>query len=242
MLTPSLDSEWRAAWIEGERKGGGTEGATSGIITGMAILQSVPIMVLTWPVAVGVMAGTTALGALGQHFDSGSLSRVSDEDRGALLAASANLHPDRLLREAVTKGLIHRTARPPIPILWYPNSGPDTPGTDPLVDARSQGADGLLEIATETFGLAGGEDEETFGVFLRVRAQVLDVAGGRLRYQRVLEYGPGRRLSGAPPAASYSIEFLALDQARVFRQEVREAIERIARILAEDPALPLAPR
>ena len=220
----------------------GSEGATSGLISGMAILQSVPMFILTWPIAVGVVAGTTALGALGQHVDSSSLAHVESEDREALLAAAAVLHPDRLMREAIGNGLANRMARPPIPIPWHLAWGPDTPGNDPLADARAQGADGLLEIAAESFGLAAGEDVETFGVFLRVRAQIMDVAGGRLRYQRVLEYGPGRRLSGAPPAAAYSLEFLALDQARVFRQEAREAIERMARVLAEDPALPLTPR
>jgi hypothetical protein len=134
------------------------------------------------------------------------------------------------------------TARPPVPILWYPTLGPDTAGTDPLAEARDRGADGLLELGVEAFGLAGGEDEATFGFFIRIRARVVESAGGKLRYERVLEYGPGQRLPGVPPADVYSVEFLAADQAQVFRQQVRETVGRIARALAEDPAFPLAPR
>jgi hypothetical protein len=243
MLTPTFDPVWQGAWIEGDAKAlGGREGAVSGFVTGMTILQMVPIAFMTWPVAVGVVVGATALGALGQHFNNAPLGYVSIEDRAVLLAAAANLHPDRLLRDAVTDRLTDLTARPPIPILWYPTWGPDTAGTDPLADARKQGADGLLELAVEAFGLAAGEDEKTFGVFIRIRARVVDPAGGGLRYEQVLEYGPGQRLPGVPPADAYSVEFLAVDQARVFRQQVQETIDRIARVLAEDPALPLTPR
>jgi hypothetical protein len=242
MLTPVFEPPWQAAWIEGEGKPMGVGGANSGFLTGVAILQAFPIAFLTWPVAVGIVAGTTALGALGQHLDSSSLAHVSTEDRATLLAASASLRPDRLLRDAVANTLTDLTARPPIPILWYPAWGPDTPASDPLADARTQGADGLVELATEAFGLAAGEDEETFGIFIRIRARVVDPAGGELRYERILEYGPGQRLPGVPPADVYSVEFLAADQALVFRQQVRNTIERMARVLAEDPAFPLAPR
>ena len=242
MLTPTFDPPWQATWIEGEPKAIGGQGAATGFVTGMAILQAMPIVILTWPAAVGVVVGATALGALGQHIENTPLAHVSSEDRATLLAAAASLHPDRLLRDAMANMLTDLTARPPIPILWYPTWGPDTQGTDPLADARTQGADGLLELATETFGLAAGEDEKTFGIFIRIRARVVDPAGGGLRYERVVEYGPGQRLPGVPPADAYSVEFLALDQARVFRQQVRVTIERIARALAEDPALPLTPR
>ena len=36
-------------------------------------------------------------------------------------------------------------------------------------------------------------------------------------------------------------EFLAADQGRVFRQVASDGIRRLARVLAEDPQLPLAP-
>jgi hypothetical protein len=242
ILTPGFQLEWQAAWIEGDRKLSGAEGATTGFFTGLVILQSTPILFLTWPVAVGVVAGSTALGAFGQHADSAPFSHVTSEDRAALLTVAANLHPDRLLREAMAKALTDRTAQPPIPIPWHPTWGPDTLGTDPLADARKQGADGVLDLGVEAFGLAAGEDEETVGVFIRIRARILESTGGGLRYERILEYGPNQRVPGLPPAATHSVEFLVVDQGRVFQQEVRETIERTTRVLAEDPALPLVPR
>lgn len=242
ILTPAFDPAWQAAWIEGDAKTMSGAGALTGFVTGISILSAMPVVFVMWPVAVGVVAGTTAMGAFGQHIDNSPLSHVSLEDRATLLAAAARLRLDRLLRDAVTNRLTDLTARPPVPVLWYPTLGPDTAGTDPLADARDRGVDGLLELGVEAFGLAAGEDEATFGFFIRIRARVVEPAGGRLRYERVLEYGPGQRLPGVPPADVYSVEFLAVDQAQVFRQQVRETVERIARALAEDPAFPLAPR
>jgi hypothetical protein len=242
ILTPGFQLAWQAAWIEGDHKFSGGAGATAGFLTGVTILQATPILFLTWPVAVGVVAGTTALGAFGQHMDSAPFSHVTSEDRAALLTVAANLHPDRLLREAMTKALTDRMAQPPIPIPWHPTWGPDTLGTDPLADARSQGADGVLDLGVEAFGLAAGEDEGTVGVFIRIHARILESAGGGLRYERILEYGPNQRVPGLPPAATHSVDFLVVDQGRVFQQEVRETIERTTRVLEEDPALPLVPR
>jgi len=46
-------------------------------------------------------------------------------------------------------------------------------------------------------------------------------------------------VAGLPAPRAHLFEFLALDQARVFRYELREILTRIATLLAEDPALPL---
>ena len=48
-------------------------------------------------------------------------------------------------------------------------------------------------------------------------------------------------MPGMPKPNAYTLEFLALDQARVFRHEMREVIGRMAAILAKDPALPVGP-
>jgi hypothetical protein len=48
-------------------------------------------------------------------------------------------------------------------------------------------------------------------------------------------------MAGMPRPAEYSLEFLALDKARVFRHELREVLVRMAAILARDTALPLGP-
>jgi hypothetical protein len=242
VLVPGVDPAWRVGWLEAKKKTQGAGGAYSGLLTGLFLVQSVPFLIGFWPAAVGVLAGTTAMGAFGAQFEPQTFVKMAADDRGTIVQAATDLNPDRLLRESTAAALAARTGRPPLSLLWHPTSGPDTPGTDPLADARGQGADGVLNVSLEAFGLAMGEDTEMFGVFVRVRAQLVESAGGGLRYERVLEYGPGRPLTGMPRPATYSLEFLALDQARVFRHEMREAIGRVARIVAADPALPLAAR
>ncbi|HSW50062.1 MAG TPA: hypothetical protein VLH09_07805, partial [Bryobacteraceae bacterium] len=59
---------------------------------------------------------------------------------------------------------------------------------------------------------------------------------------RVISYGPGQTVEGLPRSDVHTVEFLAADQGRVYRQVASDAIRRLARVLAEDPALPLAPR
>jgi len=241
VLVPGLDPAWKAGWVEGDNKGGpGAGGAYSGLLTGLMIVQSVPFFVGFWPAAVGIVAGTTALGAFGAQLDTTTFGRMTVDDRAVILQAVADLRLDHLLRETTAAVLTARTGRPPLSVLWYPTWGPDTPGTDPLADARGQGAGGVLNVSLEAFGLAMGEEKDTFGVFVRVRAQLVESTGGGIRYDRVLEHGPGRPLAGLPRPATYTLEFLALDQARVFRHEMREVIARMARIVADDPALPLA--
>lgn len=242
MLVPAYDPGWQAVWLEGNWTQPGVGGGLAGFLTGMAIVQSVPLVLLFWPAAVGVVAGTTALGVWGGQMDRSMLARLEPADRATLLEAAVGLHPDRLLRGAAAESLSRRTGQPPPVLLWHQTWGPDTRGTDPLALARDQGADGVMHLALEAFGLAVGEESETFGVFIRVRARVLASAGGGVRYERVLEHGPGRPLAGLPRATGYTLEFLTVDQARVFRQEVQMALAAVARLLAEDPALPLAAR
>jgi len=242
VLEPGVDPIWQAGWLQADRRRPGAEGAYAGLLTGLMIVQSVPFFIGFWPAAVGVVAGTTAMGALGAQFDTTTFGKMAANDRETILQAAADLRPDRLLRESTAAALAARTGRPPLLLLWYPTWGPDTPGTDPLADARGQGADGVLNISLEAFGLAMGEEADTFGVYVRVRAQLVESAGGRLRYERILEHGPGRELRGLPRPATYTLEFLGVDQARVFRHEMQEVIARMARIVAEDPALPLPAR
>lgn len=240
LLVPAFDPTWNAAWTGGDReKPGGQRGGFAGFVTGLAIVQSVPVFLLVWPAAVGIVAGTTAMGALGQQVDSGALVDMDARDRQALLEAATTLRPDRLLRESLAKALATRMGRPPLSLPWYPPWGPDTPGTDPLADARGQGADGVLDLAVEAFGLAVGDEADTVGVFVRVRARLVGSASGGLRYERILEHGPGRPLAGLPRPPVHTVDLMAFDQARVFRQEAQEMIVRMARLLAEDPALPL---
>jgi hypothetical protein len=196
---------------------------------------------VAWPVAAGIIAGSAAMGLFGENLEPGTVEKLEVGDREALREAAASLQPDRLLRESVAAELAVRTGRPSLSVPWQAPLGPDTPGTDPMAEAGRAGADGVLDLTVEAFGLAKGEDAVSYGVFVRLRARLAEAGSGRLRYERVLQHGPGRPMAGMPRPAAYTLEFLALDQARVFRHEMREVIGRMAAILARDPALPLAP-
>jgi len=242
VLAPAVDPAWHAVWLNPDRKGSPARGAYAGFLTGALIVQSAPVLIAFWPAAVGVIAGTTALSALGAQLEPTTLAKTAPDDRSALIQAALDLAPDRLLRTALAEALATRVGRPPLSLPWYSTWGPDTPGTDALADALGSGADGVLDVTLEAFGLAMGEEADTFGVFLRVRARLLESASGGLRYERVLEHGPGQPIAGLPRSGAYTLDFLAMDQSRVFRQEIQETVRRMARVLAEDPALPIVRR
>ena len=244
VLVPGFDPAWQATWVDGGGKGpgGGSGGSYAGFLTGLAFIQAVPVAVVTWPIAAGIIVGMTALGTLGEQLYPESFAGMDAGDRMALLGSASILQPDRLLRESTTTALAARMGRAPVTIPWHGTWGPDTPGNDPLADARERGADGVLDVIVEAFGLAVGDEADTFGVFVRARARLVEPVGGETRYERVLEHGPGRPLAGLPRPAVHTVEMLAVDQARVFRYETREVLVRMARVLAEDPALPVGTR
>jgi hypothetical protein len=194
-----------------------------------------------WPAAVGIVAGSVAMGMLGVAQSDPADVRLSPPDQTVIVGATTELQPERLLRESLRSALQDR-ARESLPtVIWQQAGGVEADGTDPLSDARARGLDGLLECAVEALGLAAGEERDTFGVFIQVRIRALDAHDGKLRYERVLRYGPGRTVEGLPRSDFHTIEFFATDQGRVYRQVTSDAIRRIARVLVEDPALPLAP-
>ncbi|HSD51112.1 MAG TPA: hypothetical protein VLG48_06850 [Candidatus Methylomirabilis sp.] len=238
---PTPDTTWQAEWLETDKKGITGKGALSGLMTGLGFLQMVPATMVAWPVAAGVVVGGVALGLLGEDLEPGKVAKLDVGDREALREAAATLQPDRLLRQSVAAELAVRTGRPPLFVSWQPTQGPDTLGTDPLAEARKAGADGVLELTVEAFGLAMGADEDSYGIFVRVRVKLIEAGSGSLRYERVLQHGPGGPMPGMPKPNAYTLEFLALDQARVFRYELRNLVGRMAAILAKDPALPVGP-
>ncbi len=244
ILVPGVQPAWQVEWVDtgtsAKRPGGG--GTYAGFLAGLLAVQSAPYLLAFWPAALGVVAGSTAMGALGAQRDSTTFSRMAADDRETIARTAPELRPDYLLRERTAALLAARTGRALRRLAWYPTYGPDTPGTNPLADARGEGAEGVLSVWLEAFGLAMGEEQESLGVFARARAQLVDAVGGGLRYERVLEYGPGRPLPGLPRPAAHTLEFLALDEARVFRHEMQELIGRMAGLLAADPALPVAAR
>jgi hypothetical protein len=171
-----------------------------------------------------------------------SLQRISPPDRAAIAEATKTLRPDRLFRDAMAEALARRAGGPLSAVDWQLTWGPDARGTDPLIEARDKGLDGVLEFSLDAIGLAVGEEKDTVGVFVQVRVRALDVPSGQLRYERVLSYGPGQRMEGLPRLDFYTVEFLAADKGQPYKHFASEAIWRLARLLADDPALPLPPK
>ena len=240
-LVPGYEAEQQAGWIEGERKGDMMEGARGGLMAGLSFAQMIPMFVAAWPVTAGVIGGMTLMGLLGVQFDNSTLARLDPQDRTLLAEAATRVQPNQVLHETAVDRLARRLGRPPLVVVWQPTLGADTSGTDPLVDARDRGADSVMNLIVERFGLAHGNEEDTYGIFVRVRAQLVEPKEGLLRYERIVDYGPGHPVAGLPAPRAHLFEFLALDEARPFRIELREMVMRVAILLAEDPALPLGP-
>lgn len=239
LIVPSHEAGGQATWIEGERSGDVMSGMQAGLTAGLGFAQMVPMFVSAWPVTVGIIGGMTLMGILGVQFDNSTLSRLDPQDRAMLAEAVARVQPSQVLHEAAADRLARRTGRPPIAVVWHPTLGADTSGTDPLADARERGADSVVNLFVERFGLAHGKEEDTYGIFVRVRMQLVEARDGRMRYERIVEYGPASPVAGLPAPRAHLFELLALDQARAFRYELRDILIRIAILLAEDPALPL---
>lgn len=241
MLAPAHQPAWQAAWQEEEREHPLLKGVTGGMTTGLGFLMITPMALTFWPAAVGIVVGSTAAGMLGVALSDTTEVRMSAPDRAVIVEATKKLQPDRLFRDAMDQALRRRTGQPLPVVTWRTAESSDTAGADPLVEARARGLDGMLDFSVDALGLAAGEERDTFGVFVQVRVRALDARDGQLRYERVLGYGPGQAVAGLPRSDFHTVEFLAADQGRVFRQVASDGIRRLARILAEDPQLPLAP-
>jgi hypothetical protein len=241
LLVAGYEPGRQANWIEGEQKPDIMAGAQAGMTAGMAFTQMVPMFVAAWPIAAGLIGGMTLMGVLGVQFDNSALARLDPQDRTLLAEAATRVQPNQVLQEAAADRLARRLGQRPIQVVWQPTLGADTLGTNPLADARERGADSVLNLVVERFGLARGQEEDTYGIFVRVRAQLVEPREGRLRYERIVDYGPGHLVPGLPAPRAHLFEFLALDEARPFRHELREMVGRVAGLLADDPALPLGP-
>jgi hypothetical protein len=239
LLIPAHEQTWQAAWIEQDPEHPVMKGATAGLATGIGLLMMAPEALVFWPAAVGIVVGSTAMGMLGVTQADSTNLRMTDPDQAVIAEATKNLQPDRLFRESMGQGLGRRARNPVAVVTWQQAVGPDTGGTDPLAEARARQLDGVVECTLDAIGLAVGEERDTFGVFVQVRVRALDAHDGQLRYERVLSYGPGQVVEGLPRSDFHTVEFLAADHGRVYRQVASDAIRRLARVAAEDPHLPL---
>ena len=245
ILTPAYEPVWQSAWMSKDQQDSLSQGTIAGLSTGIAILQIAPLALTFWPVAVGavgVVAGATVMGMLGVGQEDPSLQRMSPPDRTAIAEATKALRPDRLFRDAMADALGRRAGGPLAAVPWHQAWGPDTAGTDPLIEARGKGLDSVLDVELDAIGLAAGEEKDTYGVFVQVRVRALDARDGQLRYEKVLSYGPGQPVEGLPRSDFHTVELLAMDRAHLYRYLASQAIGRMASLLAEDPALPLAAR
>lgn len=241
MLVPAHQQTWQATWAEEEQDHSLLKGATGGLTTGLGFLMITPMATAFWPAAVGIVVASTAMGMLGVTQTDAADARMSAPDRAIIVEATKMLQPDRLFREAMEQALRRRTGGPLPVVPWHTAGSGDTAGTDPLIEARARGLDGVLDFAIDALGLAAGEERDTFGVFVQVRVRAVDVRDGQLRYERVLSYGPGYTVPGLPRSDFHTVEFLAADQGRVYRQVASDAIRRLARVVAADTQLPLSP-
>lgn len=241
VLVPAHQQAWQATWVDEDQEHSLLKGATGGLTTGLGFLMVTPMAATFWPAAVGIVVASTAMGMLGATRTDPAEARMSEPDRAVIVEATRKLQPDRLFREAMEQAVRSRTAEPLQVVTWHMAASADTAGTDPLIEARARGLDGVLDFSIDALGLSAGEERDTFGIFVQVRVRALDARDGRLRYERVLSYGPGIAVPGLPRSDFHTVEFLAADQGRVYRQVASDAIRRLARVLAADAQLPLAP-
>lgn len=235
ILAPVQAPAWQGQWVEREQTRSPLHGAGTGLLLGLTASQIGPVAVLFWPAAVGLVAGAAVLGAAGGLQPDPDPSRFSTADREAIAAATLQLRPDALLQKYAAEVLAARSGRAVDRIPWEPGSPPASSGS-------AQEADGLLELAIELLGLTAIEEADVFGILLQVRARLWDAQSGALRYERVLIHGPTAPLPDLPRPPVHSLDILAMDNARAYRHQVAEIVRHVARVIAADPALPVANR
>jgi hypothetical protein len=244
ILVSGGDAAWQGKWIapsSGRTEDGAVaRGATTGFTLGLMIPQLGGAALMFWPAAVGIVAGATLIGAVGgalQHdkpgADDDALS--SNPDRRAIAEATAALRPDQLLTKSVAEVLARRTGRP---LPWSPAGPAPAPGLPP----PSTDADGVLQVTLEVLGLSTTDEPELFGLLLQVRVQAFDLQTGQLRYERVIAHGPMNPMPEIPRPPAHSLDLMAMENAQVYRHQVTEIVRHVARLIAEDPALPVVSR
>ncbi len=216
------------------------EGMGVGFLTGMNLVSLLPLFVVT-PVAVGGLIGlATAVGGIAGATAPGQGSWKPTADQKALEAALGQMRPQAEVRERFREE-VEGIVRGPAPAVAQPAADPNGQPVDYAALAKGAGADAVADLRIVAFGVAGGEMIFSLAVFAGVRARVFRGSDGALIYDKVIAQSTEAPLPNATPPASYTMELLAMDDGRVFRYEVSQALKAIAHAIATDPDLRLAP-
>lgn len=218
----------------------GREGMGVGFISALNLLSMVPLFLVTPAVIGGVMGLGTIVGGLAGAGQSGQGHWKPTADHLALEAALGRLRPQAEVLERF-RGEVEGITRRPAPSVQRPAGETRNQPPDYASLAKGAGADAVADLRIVAFGLAGGEFAFSMGVFAGVRARVFRASDGVLIYDKVIAQSPAVPLPGAPVPGSYTMELFAMDDGRVFRHEVGQALRGIALALATDPDLHLAP-
>ena len=218
----------------------GREGMGMGFFAGMNLISMLPIFLATPPVIGGILGLATAIGGIAGATQSGQGHWKPTADHQALEAALGRMRPETEVRDRFREAVEGITRRP-APLVSRPAGEPKNQPADYGALARGAGADAVADLRVVHFGLAGGDMAFSLGVFAGVRARVFRASDGVLIYDKVIAQSPEAPLQDVPPPGSYTLELMAMDDGRVFRHEVGEAMRAIGRTLAADPDLRLAP-
>ncbi len=218
----------------------GLEGMGVGFFAGMNLISMLPVFLATPPIIGGLLGLATAVGGIAGRGQGGQGHWKPTADHQALEAALGRMRPQAEVRDRFREEVERITGRP-APLVSRPPGEPKNPPPDYAALARGAGTDAVADLRVTHFGLAGGDMAFSLGVFAGVRARVFRASDGALIYDKVIAQGPDAPLPDAPVPGSYTLDLMAMDEGRVFRHEVGEALKAIARALAADPQLRLAP-
>lgn len=218
----------------------GREGMGVGFLSGLNFLSMLPLFVATPPVVGGLIGLATAVGGIAGAAQSGQGHWKPTADHMAMEAALGRIRPQTEVRERFREE-VERVTRGQAPLVARPAGDSKNEPADYAALAKGAGADGVADLRVVAFGLAGGEMAFSVGVFAGVRARVFRASDGVLIYDKVIAQSPDASLQDAPPPGSYTLDLMAMDDGRVFRHEVGQALKAIAHAIAADPDLRLAP-
>jgi len=216
------------------------EGMGAGFFAGLNLVSMLPLFLATPAVIGGVMGVATAMGGIAGATQAGKGSWKPPADHQGLETALARMRPEAEVQERLREA-VQRITGAPAPAVTRPAGQPKDQPPDYGALARAAGADAVVDLRLVAFGLAGGELSFSLAVFAGVRARVFRASDGALIYDKLVAQSPDVPLPEVPPPGSYTLELQAMDDGRVFRHEVRQALDGIARAIAADPDLRLAP-